>query len=639
MKKASSSWLFCRLVKRTMRFVFFSCLLVGVGQAICASPTPMTLHAERTAFAQSGPYREVEQFCRDLQRGHPSAVKCFDMGKSAQGRDIKAMVVSKTGTLDAQRAAKKKIPVVLVIGGTHAGEIDGKDAGLMLMRDLLADPSKFNPLRQLVVLFVPVFNVDGHENRSKFSRPNQNGPVETGQRTNALRINLNRDWMIAQAEETKAMLRLVQLWDPLVTMDLHVTDGLRFRHDISVSMSSHHAIDPVMQKVGDQMLQRALAQLGHMGHSPLGFYPQLKDVNDPGMGVIAEADAPRFSHVYPSLRNRWGVLMEDHAWSPYAERVMTNKNALLAFFQVIAEMRLDLWRAATAADDQHPSMAGREVPMMWVNAVDIDPKQTAPLIELKGYRYEVFENAPVVGGRGIAYDTSQNQIWSVPFYNQLLPIQESTVKLPLGGYVVPREWVSVVKPILVHHGIRFEYITNDQKPHALEVMRVRPQDVVYDTESFQGKQRTSVSGVWTLEKRTLLKGSLFVPIRQPKASLVAHLFEPVAPDSMSSWGVFNTAYETSDYVADHRELELIQKMHAQSPEIRQLFGDELADQLPLIRQKYEEKLSTDESFRLDQQARIDHWMSYLPSQDPDLFLYPIFRSTSKPMKGQWTEPK
>ncbi|NBY06194.1 MAG: hypothetical protein EBQ82_12580 [Betaproteobacteria bacterium] len=627
------------MVMTGMRFVFFSGLLVLGVKAVCANPLPMTLHAERTAFAQSGPYREVEQFCRDLQRGHPSFVKCFNMGKTTQGRYIKAMVVSKTGALDANQATKKKIPVVLVIGGTHAGEIDGKDAGMMLMRDLLADRSRFNPLNHLLVLFVPVFNVDGHENRSKFSRPNQNGPVETGQRTNALRINLNRDWMISQAEETKAMLSLVQLWDPLVTLDLHVTDGVRFRHDVSVSMASHYAINPVVQQWGDRMLQRALEKLSSMGHSPLGFYPQLKDVNDPGMGVIAEADAPRFSHAYASLRNRWGVLIEDHAWSPYAERVMTSKNAMSVFFRVIAEMRFDLQRSAAQADDLHQGLAGREFPMMWVNAVDVDPLHVVSHIELKGYRYEVFENAPVVGGRGIAYDTTQNQIWSVPFYNQLLPLQESNVKLPLGGYVVPREWAALIQPVLVRHGLRFATLTKDLTPQDLEVMRVRPQDVVFDTESFQGKQRTRIKGDWVLEKRALQKGSLFVPIRQPKALLVAHLLEPVAPDSLSSWGVFNTAYETSDYVADHRELELIQKMHDQSPVIRQLFGDELANQLPVIRQKYEEKLSADAAFRLDQQARIDHWMSYLPSQDPDLFKYPIFRSLGNPAKARSIWPK
>jgi len=192
--------------------------LMGHGLQGLASPVgPGRLIAETTAYAQSGTYSEVVRFCRDLEKAHPSAAKCTQMGASAQGRDIKALVVSKTGVLDAATAKRRQLPVLLVIGGTHAGEIDGKDAGLILMRELLADKGKQNPLNHLVVVFVPVFNVDGHEARSRFSRPNQNGPLETGQRTNALRINLNRDWMLSQAHEMRAMLSLVQQWDPLAT--------------------------------------------------------------------------------------------------------------------------------------------------------------------------------------------------------------------------------------------------------------------------------------------------------------------------------------------------------------------------------------------------------------------------------------
>ena len=602
-------------------------VFVAHGLTAWARPAaPGPLIAEKTGYAQSGTYAEVVRFCRDLEAIHPLAAKCSHMGTTAQGRDIKALVVSKTGTLDAVTAKRRQLPVLLVIGGTHAGEIDGKDAGLMLMRELLADKGKENPLNHLVVVFVPVFNVDGHENRSRFSRPNQNGPLETGQRTNALRINLNRDWMLSQAHEMRAMLTLVQQWDPLATLDLHVTDGLRFRHDVSVSISSNYGAGSLVKKDAQAVLDAALIHLRGLGHDPLGFYPQLKDVNDPGLGVIVEADAPRFSHVYANLRNRMGFLIEDHAWSPYAQRVLTSKNTLLSFFRVIAARRKELMLSADQADAQNQRLAGQDLPLLWVNAMDIEPTKPAPRIALKGYAYEVFDDAPVVGGRGIAYDTSKHEVWQVPFYGDLLPIADSIVKLPAAGYVIPTEWAGVIKPLLQLHGIRFETIDQNHVDQPLEVMRVEPRQVIYDTDSFQGKQRTSVMGRWAVESATVMKGSIFIPIEQPKAMLVVHLLEPSAPDSLSSWGLFNAAYETSDYVADHRELELIRWMHQGHPLIGQIYGDALAQQLPNIRQGYEEKLAHDEAFRLDPQARIDHWMSFLPSQDPDLFKYPILRS-------------
>ncbi len=616
-----------QVVMRSLSIMWWVVLVMHAVPALASKSVPSRLTAEITAFEQSGTYAEVVKVCRDLERLHPTAAKCSHMGISAQGRDIKALVVSKTGALDAATAKRRQLPVLLVIGGTHAGEIDGKDAGLILMRELLADKGKQNPLNHLVVVFVPVFNVDGHEARSRFSRPNQNGPLETGQRTNALRINLNRDWMLSQAQEMRAMLTLVQQWDPLATLDLHVTDGLRFRHDVSVSISTHHGAGSLVKKDAQTVLDAALAHLRGLGHEPLGFYPQLKDVNDPGLGVIIEADAPRFSHVYANLRNRMGFLIEDHAWAPYAQRVVTSKNTLVSFLHVIASMRTALMQSAVQADAQNQHLAGQALPLLWVNAMDIEPTKPAPLIELKGYAYEVFDEAPVVGGRGIVYDTSKHQMWSVPFYGTLLPIQDSTIKLPAAGYVVPTEWVGLIKPLLQLHGIRFSQIDQDQTIPSLEVMRVDPRNVIYDTDSFQGRQRTSVMGNWSSEAATVMKGSLFVPIQQPKAMLVAHLLEPAAPDSLSSWGMFNAAYETSDYVADHRELELIRWMHEGHPVMGQIYGAALFKKLPQIRQAFEEKLAHDETFRQDPQARVDYWMSFLPSQDPDLFKYPILRSS------------
>jgi len=611
----------------SFRIIVLFCMLGYCWQGFAKQDIHGLLVAEKTAYAQSGPYSEVVRFCKDLEKAYPLAAKCSNMGISAQGRDIKVLVVSKTGALGAATAKRRRLPVLLVIGGTHSGEIDGKDAGLILMRELLADIGTQNPLNHLVVVFIPVFNVDGHEARSQFSRPNQNGPLETGKRTNALRINLNRDWMLSQSDEMRAMLALVQQWDPLATLDLHVTDGLRFRHDVSVSISSHFGAGPLVTRDAQTVLDNALARLRDLGHSPLGFYPQLKDVNDPSLGVIVEADAPRFSHVYANLRNRMGFLIEDHAWAPYTQRVVTSKQTLMTFFNVIASMRNVLMQSAAQADAENQLLANQELALMWVNAIDIEPTKPVPLIELKGFAYEVFDDAPVVGGRGIAYDTSKHQLWSVPFYGNLLPIPDSRVKLPTAGYVIPTEWVGMIKPLLQLHGIRFSTIAKDHTEQSMEVMRVAPRDVIYDTDSFQGKQRTRVMGQWSVEAVKVMRGSIFIPIQQPKAMLVAHLLEPSAPDSLSSWGLFNTAYETSDYVADHRELELIRWMHEGNPLISQIYGDTLFKKLAKIRQRYEEQLANDENFRLDPQARVDYWMSHLPSQDPDLFKYPIMRSS------------
>src|SRR5437660_1244337 len=140
----------------------------------------------------------------------------------------------RTGALTPEAARKKGLPVLLVQGGIHAGEIDGKDAGFLALREALENRAAKGALDRQVLVFVPVFNVDGHERFGRWNRPNQRGPEEMGWRTTSQNLNLNRDYSKADAPEMQAMLRLVNAWDPLAYIDLHVTDGAQFEHDIAV---------------------------------------------------------------------------------------------------------------------------------------------------------------------------------------------------------------------------------------------------------------------------------------------------------------------------------------------------------------------------------------------------------------------
>src|SRR5689334_12797161 len=150
--------------------------------------------AEQSQFKRTGRYAEVEQLCRKLQRNWSSKVRCSEFGRTPEGRPMLALVVSQDGVLDPAAARSKQRPVVLMQGGIHAGEIDGKDAGLQAIRELLAGSAAPGALRRVTLVFVPVFNVDGHERFGRWNRPNQVGPEEMGWRTTAQNFNLNRDY-------------------------------------------------------------------------------------------------------------------------------------------------------------------------------------------------------------------------------------------------------------------------------------------------------------------------------------------------------------------------------------------------------------------------------------------------------------
>src|SRR6202171_1081700 len=208
--------------------------------ASTAASAPLSTVAERSTFQKTGRYEEVIALCSAFQKSYPKVVRCTEFGRTPEGRPMLALIASRTGALNARDARQRGLPVLLIQGGIHAGEIDGKDAGFLALREVLNGEAAKGSLAKQVLVFVPVFNIDGHERFGRWNRPNQRGPEEMGWRTTAQNYNLNRDYAKADAAEMHAMLRLINEWDPIATIDLHVTDGAKFEHDVSIQVEPVH---------------------------------------------------------------------------------------------------------------------------------------------------------------------------------------------------------------------------------------------------------------------------------------------------------------------------------------------------------------------------------------------------------------
>ena len=582
--------------------------------------------AEVSQFRQTGPYAEVESACQNFAKKFPDFVRCFSIGHTAEGRAIWAFAVSKSGALTPSQAQRQGIPVVLAIGGTHAGEIDGKDAGLILVRELLQKSQPNDLLRHQVFLFVPVFNVDGHERPSPFNRPNQNGPSLQGERVTAQRINLNRDWILGQTAEMNAMLHLISEWDPLLTLDLHVTDGVRFRHDVSLSMSPMFNGEEALREASDQFSVDMMSSLTAKGHHPLDFTPVLLDFENPRAGIMRDADAPRFSHVYAVLRNRIGVLVEDHAWDPYAKRVQTSKDVIISALELIALQGRQLLKVVSQADQNFEKKHTEVMTLDWQNMLETGIEIPSGQVDLLGYEYTTYSNAPVVGGRHITYHMNQPAIWKTPVYGDIQPVNDAIVAMPHAGYIVPAGWVSVVLPYLQKHNIDYQVLSRPFKGVDVQELHVDPDSISFETRTFQGRLRTNISGDWIGIQTDLPQGSLYVPLRQAHALLVAHLFEPVAPDSLSRWGLFNTAYEITDHISNHRQLQIAQWMYEQDKRIKDTYGEALHSRLSALRKEYQTRMDRDERFHEDPEQRMDFWIREIPYHDPTFNKYPILRT-------------
>ncbi|QRK12606.1 M14 family metallopeptidase [Archangium violaceum] len=578
-------------------------MLLPVLLALTLQQAPLTTVSEQSGWTRTGRYAEVESLCAAFPKRYPGKVRCETFGTTPEGRPMLVLVASADGTLTPASAAKKNRPVVFFQGGIHAGEIDGKDAGFWMLRDLLDGKALPGVLKQVTAVFVPVFNVDGHERFGPNNRPNQVGPEEMGWRVTAQNYNLNRDYVKADAPEMVALLKLLHAWDPLFYVDLHVTDGAKFEHDVSVQMEPQKTGPETMQALGTKLREELFTELESKGHLPLPFYPSFRENDDPTSGVNYGVAPPRFSHPYWAVNRRYGVLVETHSWKPYAHRVATTRHVLEGLLRLVGRDGAALQAARKAADAEAESGKAREVVLLWDNTEKNHP------IAFRGYAYERTPSE-LTQQLWIRYDDTKPQVWTIPYYDEPRPVLTAT--LPAGGYLVPPAHAAWVAEKLTAHGLRFQRLGQGVPAADVEVFRAteaRPRP-----GSFEGHQLLSVKGEWKKEKQPLPAGTLYVPAAQKSAHLLAHLFEPLGPDSLLAWGFFNNHFEQKEYVEDY---------------VVEPFARELLAKDPAVKAAWEEKLK-DKEFASNPRARLRFFAERHPAHDTRLNLYPVFRTDSAP---------
>ncbi len=175
-------------------------------------------------------------YLKRVQAAAPGQVRIEPFGKTGEGRDLDVVIVSRDGVFDPAAIHAAKRPIVLVQNSIHAGEMDGKDACLALLRDMVISKSKAGLLERAVFVFIPMYNADGHERRGAYNRINQDGPEEMGWRGNGTNLNLNRDYLKADTPETRAFMAMFHRWLPDFFVDDHVTDGADYQYDVTFTI-------------------------------------------------------------------------------------------------------------------------------------------------------------------------------------------------------------------------------------------------------------------------------------------------------------------------------------------------------------------------------------------------------------------
>jgi Zinc carboxypeptidase len=576
-----------------------------------AVPPSWQTHAERTDYRETPDFEETVGFARRLAAASPW-IRVSSFGESGEGRALPLVVAAKGGTHTPAAARRAGKAVVLVQACIHAGETDGKDAGLALLRDIAVTKTRAHLLDRVVLLFLPVYNADGHERRSPFNRINQNGPEEMGWRANATNRNLNRDYMKADAPETRAWLRLWNTWNPDLFVDCHVTDGADYRYNLTYQFEAYENVHPAVRAWSKEAFEGRIIPAAEREGNLLSPYLSFRDNRDPARGVDALVTTPRFATGYaPIARNRPALLIETHMLKPHRSRVRGTYDLLRAVLEEVNHAPEMLLRAVREADESTAAEGrtydpARRVPL----SVALTEKPTPML--LKGFTFRT-EASEISGAQRVTWGTEPRDI-SIPFYAEARPA--ATVAPPL-YYVVPPQWTEVAA-LLRAHGLAVRRLA---APAQLDVESYRFVDVRFSPAPFEGRQTARFRSEPVRESRIYPAGSYVVPLAQAAGRVALHLFEPDGPDSLVAWGFFHPIFEQKEYAEDYVLEKLAREMLARDEKLKR---------------EFEERLASDAKFAASPSERLRFFHQRSPYWDARLNLYPVGRVTT-PLKAALME--
>jgi hypothetical protein len=564
-----------------------------------ASPPDLLTTSEKTDWNQTGPYSEAVEISHRLERAS-RFVKVLDIGTTPEGRSMIALIVSKDRAFTPDAAARTGKVIIFIQSGIHAGEIEGKDTVLMLVRDMVVMKKFASWLDHAIFVIIPVFNVDGHEHVSPYNRPSQNGPQSTGLRANAQRLNLNRDYIKADTPEMHAWLKLFNAWNPDFHIDNHVTDGADFQYDVTWDMARNQDIaEPAGTWVRDRFvpeLDKLMAADGHM----VAPYGALRNTGG-RREFFMEVFSPRYSHLYSAVQNRPSLLVETHSLKAAKTRAWANYDINRHAIETILLDPEALRTAVREADRQMAVRAGdpNAQPVYLAGKVS---EKSRPLV------YHSLKNGPFqseVTGSSVNRFMAEPDDISTVIHDGIDTVTE--VRMPL-GYVVPPAWTGVVD-LLKLHGVEMERL---KKPLDQEFETYRFSNIKFDSRSQEGHMAVSFEVRPVKERVSVPAGAWWVPMKQRRARLILAMLEPQAPDSLARWGLMNSVFETGfgGGVGEYLSEPIARRMMADNPELRKQF---------------EAKLAADPKFAADPRARLQWWYQQSKYEPTDSGRYPILR--------------
>jgi hypothetical protein len=506
-------------------------LLAGLALcAFCHSAlfAQLRTRAERTNYAETSRYEDVVGFLNTVARGS-RIVHVTSFGYSFEGRPLPLAVVGRVGDASPRTVRASGKLRVYIQANIHAGEVEGKEAALALVRDIAAGQHS-QWLDSIVLLIAPIYNADGNERVSLTNRGPQNGPIGgMGIRANAQGLNINRDNVKLDTPEARSMVKLLNDYDPQVMLDLHTTDGSRHAYHLTWEIPNNPAVDPdINHMAADEWLPAVSDAIHKKDGWDLHSYGDVSGQAPDRVWTTVE-DLPRYTHNYWGMRNRFGILSETYSYLTFQERIATASRFVEEILNFASANAARLRKIAEDADAH--SIVGSRL------SLRSRMKRSGTKAEiLMGETTDEFN--PFSGERMLRrLDVRKPEpMWLETTFETI-----ESERVP-SAYYVPASLTSAIERLRAH-GIRMDRL-DQSVTISLEEFRIATSQAAAQT--FEKHQERTVTGRYEPIERTLPAGTYRVPMNQPLARLAFYLMEPRSSDGLLTWNFLDDALKTSN---------------------------------------------------------------------------------------------
>lgn len=547
-------------------------------------------------------YHEAIACYEKMAAVHPKIFNLTKVGSTDSGEPLHVAVLNTAGEFDADKIRQSGRRILLINNGIHPGEPEGIDATVMLLRKYLSDPKAHPALEKLVIVLIPVYNVDGCLNRNSYSRANQDGPESYGFRGNARNYDLNRDFVKCDSRNARTFNQIFSHWLPDIFVDNHTSNGADYQYTMTLIATQHNKLEaPLGQFLQETMLP---ALYGNMAKRKWEMIPYVDSPGEtPDSGIVGFCDHGRYSTGYAALWNTIGFMPETHMLKPFPDRVWSTYEFMDVVVNFTAEHAAEIARVRAEAWER--TRTKQEFVLDWA----MDQKQHDS-IPFKGYAAK-YKPSEVSGLPRLWYDRTEPFEKNIPYYNYFKP--HLTVQKP-AAYIIPQAWENVIERLKIN-GV---------------AMRPLEKEIEVETETYfirDFKTRNGWEGHYyhhgvqlekKLMKRKFSKGDFVITTDQIANRYLMETLEPNAPDSWVAWNFFEPVLMQKEYFSAYVFEDLATQFLTENP---------------AVRAELDKKRAAEPEFAANASQQLDWVYRQSPWYEPTHRMYPVARVMGEAAKG------